>query len=182
MTTLDLQIEASSEDANQDGTGAMNLTNVNVPVDASGDWGGLRFTDSPPQGATIEVASLSLYLHTASNDSPHIDVYAEDSDSARSRTTAFADVDADDVGVGWYDIDVASVVQELVDRATWGSGNPIACLIDGVTSTNLRFRAYDFDTSLAAKLHIEYTAAGAEMSRRIKPIRSVQIPIGHLQL
>ena len=46
------------------------------------------------------------------------------------------------------------IIQEIVNRAGWASGNALALLIDGTGTRTAR--AEDKDPVLAPKLHIEY--------------------------
>ena len=175
MTTLNLQVAASSDDAFESAAAAVTLTNVVIPLAAAGQWGGLRFNNvTIPQGATINTATLQIYVNSTATDNVQADFYCEAADdagtfttgsgdiSARSRTTANVAVRANNVGTGWYSVTgMASVVQEVTDRGGWASGNDLAVIIDPVTGTDLQFRTWDHDTSLAAKLDIDYTAAAA---------------------
>lgn len=173
MTTLNLQVAASSDDAFESAAAAMTLTGLTIPLAAAGQWGGLRFNNvTIPQGATINTATLQIYINSTATDNVQADFYCQAADDAgtfttgagdisgRTRTTAKVSVAANNVGTGWYSITgMASVVEEVTNRGGWPSGNDLVVIIDPATGVDLQFRTWDHDTSLAAKLDIDYTAA-----------------------
>lgn len=166
----------------------MNLTADNVNIETSGAHGGTRFLNvTIPQGATINSATLEVYIATTSYDDPHIDIYGEDQDNAgvfttaanniqnRTRTTAKVDWDGTGIGTGWETLpDVATLIQEIVNRAGWSSGNALAILFDGMTSVALRFRQWDYSThTLGAKLAIDYTPPATAAGLPVIPDQNV---------
>jgi hypothetical protein len=66
-----------------------------------------------------------------------------------------------------YTIDVTSIIQELVNRAGWVSGNALVILVDTNTTTTLGewqdYYSYDGSTSKAPKLDITYTSGGSSV-------------------
>jgi len=174
VTTLNLQVAASSDDADEVSDGTMDLTSVNISLTAAAQWGGLRWNNvTVPQGATIDTGTLQISIPSTDYDDVYVDVYGEDEDdpgtfttdnsniSGRTPTTAKKSVSAAGVGTGWYSITVTDPVQEIVNRGGFASGNDLVLIMDAQTSISLRFKAYDGDSGLAAKLDIDYTAAGA---------------------
>ena len=176
MTTLNLQVAASTDDAWQNAAGTVDTTAAIIGTLSTGNmWAGFRFNNvTVPQGATINTATLQLYLNTTANDDLVADFYCEAADdagtfttgasniSSRSRTTAKASVSATAIGVGWYSVTgLAAAVEEVTDRAGWASGNDLAIILDALAGISFQCRTWDFDTSLAAKLDIDYTAASA---------------------
>lgn len=177
-TTLNLQVGASADDAYEadDNTG-FNSTGVLVvsianTVAASRYNGGMRFSNVLiPQGATIISAVLEVYSIGTVNDDSAVDIFCNDVDNAvnfstdpdvtsRVRTTATVSDNTDSVGTGWYAFpDISSVVQEVIDRAGWASGNAFVVLVDGQSTVNkdFRYRSYDGSAANAAKLTIVYT-------------------------
>jgi len=146
---------------------------------------GLRFTGvTVPQGATITSATFRITAQATYNASPNVVKYhvsAEDSDngtafstlpannmhaSTRARTTADAGpwTLTSVTGNTNYSISVTSVVQEIVDRAGWVSGNALVIILDTHADTTQGewqdFWAYDGSSSKAAYLEIEYNLGG----------------------
>jgi len=174
MTTLNLQVGASLDDASEDTGVSVATTAVNIRNDTTYDWSGVRFQSvTIPAGSTINTAVPQINVAFTSNDDVNVNIYAEDADNAaafstglndisnRTPTTATVSRNATAVGTGWYSLpDVTALVQEVVDRAGWGSGNSLALLLETVTGSDLRYRAYDFAAGDAAKLDIDYTPGG----------------------
>ena len=174
MTTLNLQVTASTDDAWENAAGTVNTTGATIGTLSTGNmWGGFRFLNvTVPNAATINAGTqLQVYINSTSFDDLVCDVYAQAIDdaatfstsandiSSRSLTTAKTSVNATAIGVGWYVISLTSVIQEIVNRAGWVSGNDIAIIIDALGGINFQCRTWDNDTTLAAKLDIDYTAA-----------------------
>jgi hypothetical protein len=64
------------------------------------------------------------------------------------------------LGVDWHSQTVTSIVQEIVNREGWSSGNALTILMLGDTTNNYRLRmtSHDGDDTLAAKLDITYAS------------------------
>lgn len=185
MATLNLQVNASGNDGDQDQSGINgSITQTRIPIgsfNGNAHMGAARFLNvTIAQGTTITSAILTLKaLSTYSTGSTISCIaYAEAADNAaiytatnnnisgRTRTTAnsgakniqsvTAEVD--------YTWDVTTAVQEVVNRAGWVSGNAVSILIRDNSSTSNEwqdFYTYDNTTTKAPKLDITYGAAAA---------------------
>jgi len=140
--------------------------------------GGLRFTDANiPQGAKIVSAVLKACSdQTCAGTGARWNVYGENAGNsnefstkeefeARPKTIASIDTGFLTIWVEgeWYTIaDVASVIQEIVNRSDWSSGNALALLLCGHTEarTTHEIRSYDADPSQAAVLEVTYETIG----------------------
>lgn len=178
--TFDGQVAASEDDAREKegGTSFSKTSTVNSmtshTTDAQRYNAGMLFKSvTVPAGATIEAATLDLYVWHASADSPNCAIYAEDVDSA-------VDFDADaDVAsrvktgesVEWSEVDLATgqfhtspdfmnVIQEIVDRPGWVSTQNICIIGRGKNDITREFApsSYDRAAAEAPKLHIQYCA------------------------
>lgn len=175
MTTLNLQVSASSDDAIENASGSVTLTGTTMVFNNAAFWIGYRFLSvTIPQGSTINSATLQYYVVNTSRDDNEHDVYGQAADNAgtfttttndissRTRTTAKVTVTADAVGVGFYSVTgLAGVVQEITDRAGWVSGNALALIMDALVTPNLGPDTWDNNPAQAAKLDIDYTAPSA---------------------
>lgn len=185
MTVLNLQVSASSDDAFENNSGTMSLTGSTVTFNNAGFWIGYRFLNvTIPNAATINTATLSYYVTSTTRDDNEQDVYGNDVDdaatfttaanniSSRTLTTAKTTVSADSVGVGFYAVDVTAVVQEIINRAGWVSGNDLALIMDALTGVNLGLDMYDGTPANAAKLDIDYTevSTGQPITKRFEYI------------
>jgi len=187
MATVNLQVAQSSDDALENNLGTVTLDGSYPLLDSALFWVGLRFQNvAIPQGATINSASLQLYL-TAAHDEVHVDVYAQDVDDAptfttangdvsgRSRTTAKVDWDQAGAGVGWEAVDVSSLVQAIVDRPAWASGNDLALILDGQAGVDMSFWAYDVSPGDCPKLDVDFTPPGSGGGQPVQ-LRGLTVP------
>ncbi|KKL47192.1 hypothetical protein LCGC14_2338010, partial [marine sediment metagenome] len=192
MTVLNLQVGASTDDVSVIDTSPPDATYDSIDMtttfplagrlgggDAYGD--GTRFTSvAIGQADAIDAASLVWTpRNTQSGTAVNSNIDGEDADNAvtfstignytgRARTTAL--VVYDNIGTWTNDVPVTSpelktVIQEIVDRGSWASGNDLVTFWenDGSDLNALRGpHSYDADTAKATKLDITYTAGGAQ--------------------
>jgi hypothetical protein len=175
VTTVEYQVGASADDAFEM-SGTVTLTDTSANIDATSEYFGARFTGvAIPQGATILRARLLLVLPTG-NDDPLHTIYGDDADNAAQFTTGANDIsgraataavvtwDSTDLGGDGASFiaspDIKAVVQEIVDRGGWASGNAMAIIVrGGATSTrDLQPTAYDAGAALAPKLVVTFSA------------------------
>ncbi len=143
---------------------------------------GLRFTSVDiPKDANITGATLDFMESWGGNYSTYVDnrIYASDESScslgsgnlpsSKTKTSAYQDWDSNGSQGSsgqWYQAnatvpppDITNVIQEIVNRGDWTSGNDLCILIeDDGSSTDWWFepRSYESGSSNAAKLDIEY--------------------------
>ncbi len=147
---------------------------------------GLRFTNvTIPQGATIDDAFLQFQADAVLTDTTvNVTITAHDVDDApimttavnnitnRLKTTAAVDWDSvpaweniGDRGAAQKSPDIASVIQEIVDRELWLSGQDIVILVADNGTTNDASREAEPDPENSSdggppELTINYTVAG----------------------
>lgn len=186
MTTLNLQVAASTDDAGVHWNGSIwviSTTYVNFAVGAleEGAWksgGGMRFLNvAIPRGATITTAYLTLRSATNNSSSPvYSRIRGEDADDAatfssasnyinRPRTSAsinWDNIPAWTDGVWYNSPEIKTVIQEIVNRWGWASGHDLVIFWDdhdyrtSVGKARVA-RTWNYYTGDAPKLHIEYT-------------------------
>ena len=195
MPTLDLQVGASSDDCLkyfQSGSPQFNLV---ASQDTAGYYNatyskygcGMRFLNvTIPQGATITAAYLTFNCQAVwSGTVVRTRVKGEAIDNAatfstladfdaRTRTSASVDWDAIAawaVDTNYNSIDIKTIIQEIVNRAGWASGNALVLFWDDFDDRSDHnanaIRAgkdYDISPTYAPKLHIEYSAVTAKTS------------------
>lgn len=166
-------ITASADDAAQN-VANMNLTGSNITINDATKWAGLLFKNvTIAQGDTITTAPLTVEIGSLSFDDPDVDIWAEDVDNAatftttnnditnRTPTTAVVQWTASSVGTGSVvGPDLAAVIQEIVSRPGWVSGNAIAIILAGRSTNPLRFNAYDNGSGVFATLNITSVTGG----------------------
>lgn len=179
-TTIEVAVATSSDDVeeHQDGGIVRASSDLEVTYEISGleQKIGLRFQSvSIPQGATIAYAELVFKVDEDPRGDVSIDIYGEDSDDAvtfpsstnavSSRTKTTAKVDWDelptvDTGGLVRSPDVTNIVQEIVNRGGWSTGNNMAFILNkdpASTSDNNNKRTFEsFDGSYAPKLRVTY--------------------------
>ena len=121
---LDIDIEANTDNAIRS-IGAFRFVNVVIP-----------------QGATIDSAVLTLETSAGGDLDPALDIHGDDADDSasfvatpsivsRTFTTASVAV-TDPISAGqWTSPDISDVLQEIVDRAGWASGNAMTIILNG---------------------------------------------------
>jgi len=133
---------------------------------------GLRFLNVQiPQGATINYADVEFKASDSDNEATHVQIRGEDTDDAARFTATDGDISNRTRcgSVNWNSIpnwtknesyqtpDLASIIQAIVDRAGWSSGNALVILFRSQDLSGER-RAYSYDDSPASApvLHVEY--------------------------
>ncbi len=138
-------------------------------VDENNSIVGIRFQNvSIPQGAAIVSAYLEFRANAENVQTTHLLIEGEDSDDASPFTTVADNLkhrDGTDATVAWNSVaswyagssyptpDLSSIVQEIVGREGWVSGNSMVFRITG-TLGKRDIRAYDANSATAPRLHV----------------------------
>ena len=186
--TLTVQVAASSDDANQDGS-ALDTTASTVwlgnAASPTSSYTGLRFTYvTIPHGETISSAHLEVYSSEqqwvsidltlageAIGDSPTFTTGNKPSQRTLTTAQVAHSSDVEWQANTWYSLDeVAGVVQEVVDRGDWASGNSLSIILKGTGSAWGRkfVRSYNGSAANAPKLVITYTAPGGSAGGAVR--------------
>jgi hypothetical protein len=174
-TTVEVRLATSADDAEETVAGGVNLTSTDLElVDDNGvQTVGMRFAGVPiPDGATILAAWVQFQVDEVSTAPATLSIAGEAVDTAAAFTTTTRNVSRRArtaastpwVPEPWPTIDVAGpaqrtpdlspVVQEIVARPGWTSGNALALI---ATGTGKRVaEACDGLPTAAALLHVEY--------------------------
>jgi outer membrane protein assembly factor BamB len=170
---LQFPIKASDDDAEEDAEGNVNRDSgdLELVTDSSQQKVGLRFTDiAIPQGTKITNAYIQFTCDEKAKDETKLVIAAEDSSHAAAFTSDKQNVSQRTLlpkTIAWtpkaWDKegraeeaertpDLTEVVQELINRLDWQSGNSIAFVITG--SGKRIARTYDGKAEAAPKLVI----------------------------
>ena len=176
--TVDAQVGASGDDGtfgSASGYASTGVTDSLTPATSLNRnwyrWSSVTISD----GVTIDVAYIEVYWRDAETGSEETtDIKFEDSGTPAAPTSQ-----ADGEGkvrttntVAWTIVgntanaffqsgSVVSIIQELEDSYDYSGGAAMQVIHEYTGATDaLRARTYDQSTANAAKLHIEYTAAG----------------------
>jgi hypothetical protein len=175
LGVVDVRVAASSDDAEEKITGGMRMTSTDLDLvyDSGEQTVGMRFNEIDiPQGATVVSAYVQFQTDEANSEVTSLTIKGEAVDSAvtfsnikyniSSRPTTFTGVSwspdpwliVGEAGVAQQTPDISPIIQEIVDRQGWTSGNSLVIIITG---TGLR-RAEAFEGVAvgAPLLHVEY--------------------------
>jgi hypothetical protein len=187
--TLTAQVAASSDDANQDGS-SLSLTSATLwlgnAASTTSSYTGLRFASlALPAGATINSARLQVYSSQTQWLSLSLSIAADatgnsptfSASNLPSQRTLTTQKVAHSSNVQWqantwYTLDeMALVVQEVVNRGDWQSGNSLSVILKGTGGAWGRKFVASFDGSAATapKLVITYTTASGATSTPTLP-------------
>ena len=179
-SSYDVRVSASTDDAEQSASGSVDLssTDLELTQESSVQTIGMRFnTINIPQGATISNAYIQFQVDEASVDTTSLTIQGENVDNASTFTSATNDISSrarttaavswsppfwptvGQAGLDQQTSNIASVVQEIVNRPGWSSGNSLAIIITG--SGKRTAEAFDGVPTAAPFLHIEYDTVPA---------------------
>ncbi|MFN0121031.1 MAG: C25 family cysteine peptidase [Blastocatellia bacterium] len=175
-TSISVRVNASANDASET-TGGTVTTNGN-PIELSSSLGaaGFRFTNvTIPRNATITSATLQFTSNNGdSGTTVNSTIYGQATDNAAIFTTTASSISSrtrTSSSVSWSNIgtwtagattnatspDITTIIQEIVDNASWLSGNSMALiLLDNASSSRRRIRTYDNATTTAPLLSVTY--------------------------
>ena len=152
LTTVVVRPLVRHDDAEEKASGSVNVSSSDLELMVEDELQivGLRFPGVPiPPGATIASASIQFQVDESSGGLTHLILEAEAADDAALFSTAIGDVSSrartaasvqwapapwTTVGAAGPDQrtpNMASVIQEIVDRPGWSSGNAIAVIVRG---------------------------------------------------
>lgn len=171
MTAVQVKITDTADDGYEGSIFGLSASDVAAGYGAfETEIAFFRFLNvTVPKGATIDSATLSLNI-TVVNGTPNTTLYGVDEDnaaafadpgnmpSAATRTTASADPDP--AGTGTKVITITTIVQEIVDRAGWASGNSMAFVADNNAGSGDNYwfaEDYEDAGTAEATLDITYT-------------------------
>lgn len=176
-----LNIEATNDAGSQGGTWATDEFWLHAAFDWSvADKCGMYFPAvAIPNGATITTAYIQVYGTASAGTATLTNLYMNDVDNAAGFTTeANFDGRAVTAAIAWDNItatwngayrnspEMKTIVQAIVDRVGWATGQDMAVLWkdDGSTEGSYRYfsSSEDTDTNSPPILHIEYTTEVAE--------------------
>jgi len=180
-TTLDevfevnVQVSSGNDDAEEGEDGSIQLASSDLELvedrRAGSQTVGIRFAGIDiPQGVQVTNAYIEFEADETGTEPAILSITAEESDDAQAFSSAAYDI-SDRLkmssSVEWNNIepwdivnakhqtpDISLVVQDIINRGGWVSGNAIAFIITG---TGVRTaESYEGERTAAATIHIEY--------------------------
>ena len=172
MATYSSRVLAGADDGYWAGSWSNNSSSGGIGANFFGNdvYSAWRFNNvTIPQGAVITSAVLTLKASETKSDNITFKVFGIDEDDTadfssdpggRSKTTANADWNINGQTIETeYTKDVTAIVQEIIDRGGWASGNDLGLITQNNGSANDkigRFYSYDGASGKAALLEITY--------------------------
>jgi hypothetical protein len=179
ISVEEVRVGASADDAEEKASGAMYLNSSDLELVhiGSGDQTiGVRFVGVDiPQGAAIVNAYVQFKVDETGSQETFLTIEAQDTDDAQpftsskrnisNRTPTAAAVAWDpaawtkvgQTGAAQRTPDISSIIQEVVDRSGWSSGNSLVLIITG--SGERVAESYNGDRNGAPLLHVEYSSS-----------------------
>ena len=171
--TVEYRITVSTDDAKET-SGTMNTSGNDLDFEPTAKIG-FRFPAvSIPDNATITNAYLEVYAKDNRSDATNMTFYGEAADNAVTFTTTANDITdrtTTTASVNWPSVpafagsttyqtlDISPIIQEVVDRVGWTSGNAIVVI--ATTASGLRkIKSEDGNAANAPLLHVEYRVPG----------------------
>lgn len=167
MTAVQVKITNTADDGYEGSEG------ISTGVVTAGKSAGATLTAffrflnvTVPQGAVASSATLTLNITNVAG-TPNTTLYGVDADdaaafadpgnlpSAATKTTA--SVDPDPAGTGSHVITITTIVQEIVDRVGWASGNAMAFVAEGNSGFFASWTAEDYGDALGAEATLDIT-------------------------
>jgi hypothetical protein len=180
---VDLRIASSADDAEESASGSVSLSSSDLELvnDGSDQIVGLRFPAlGIPQGSDIISAWIQFETDEVTVDATSLRIEAEARDSAaafgttsgslssRPRTTAWVPWSpppwstVGEAGPGQRTPDLTSLLQEVIDRPGWVSGNAVVVIVTGTGRRTARAR--DGSSTGAPLLHVEFAGEVSQPS------------------
>ena len=172
------QVISSSDDAEETvSSRSMDLTSSDLELGADGgvnQWVGMRFNNiSIPRGASILNAYVEFEVDETGSDSTSVTIQGQAADNAPAFTTSTGNISSrarTTAQVAWNNIppwttisaksqtpNISSIIQEIVNRPAWASGNSIAIIINGTGRRTAE--SYNGEIPAAPKLVIQYATS-----------------------
>jgi putative CocE/NonD family hydrolase len=173
---IDVAIATSSNDAEESASGSVSLSSSDLELvqDGSNQTVGLRFQSiAIPQGAEITAAHVQFTTDETGGGSAALVIRGHDTNDAPTFTSSSGNVSTrprtsasvpwnppawnvvGESGAAQRTPNLAPVIQEIVDRGGWSSGNDLALIITGSGK-----RVAEAHSGGVAVLHVEFNTGG----------------------
>lgn len=178
--SIERRVASSTDDAEERPSGAIDIDSSDLEfVEAQSDQTvGLRFNDiDVPQGATITNAYIQFQVDETSSQTTNLSIHGQADDDAPTFTTEDEDItsrpltltsvlwtppewdDVEDAGIDQQTPNIAAVIQEIVNRPGWASGNALVVIVSGLGKRVAE--SYDGLAEAAPLLVLEYSLVDA---------------------
>ncbi len=176
--SIEVRVSSGNDDAEEEvSDGDMDLSSSDLELISEGSNAqrvGIRFAATNiPQGVTITRAYVQFQVDETDNGTTALTIHGQNADHAASFTSSAFNISSralttasvawappawNSVGAAGLDQrtpDLTAVIQEIVSRPGWQSGNALALVITGTGERTAE--SYNGDASAAPLLHVEWT-------------------------
>ena len=179
--SVDVRVNSGTDDAEQRlDTNAIDISSSDLELTqdpaSSNQEVGMRFTIvNIPVGATITNAYIEFETDETTSGATNLTVWGEANDSPAAFSTATSNITSrtkTSASVAWSNVpawtiisekhqtpNLSSVIQQIVSRPGWASGNSIVIIITG--SGSRVAEAYEGEPANAPLLHVDYTTGAS---------------------
>src|SRR5439155_1311209 len=187
--STDRPVAASTDDAEQRiSNGNVNLTSTSLQLVVDGSNQqivGVRWPGIPIlKGATISAAYIQFTAKSSESSANTLTIAGQADDNAATFASATNNVSSRGLTTArtsWSSAawtsgetaaaertpDLTAIIQEIVNRPGWASGNALAIIISGTATGNRTGYTYDGSSTSAPLLHIEYLGVGTGPTARL---------------
>ncbi len=198
--TIEGDILTDNDDAEEHkDDGSVDLTSSDLelcieewvwPLSDEDQWVGLRYDNlALPQGATVINAYLQFTADSDESNAANFTIYAEDDHNSAAFQGADYDISSrlkTSNSVSWSPNDwtlesveqspsLTTLLQQLVNKNGWQSGNPVTFLIEGTGTRSAYSR--DTDANKAPKLIIEFSYNSSISQTSIEETPEIKVKI-----
>ena len=181
QSVVESRVAASSDDAEEGPSGSMSLGSSDLELVVAGtstQTVGIRFVGvNVPRGVSVVNAYVQFQTDETSTLTTNLNVSGQAADNAPTFTTASLNISSrprtvtavawsppawtivGEAGPAQRTPNLAAVIQEIVSRPGWASGNALAIIVTG--SGRRTAKAFQGAPAGAPLLHVEYVLAGA---------------------
>src|SRR5262245_44472243 len=182
-TVIESRVAASADDAEENASGTVSIVGSDLELgwDGNAQTLGMRFAGlAIPDDASILEAWIQFETDEASTTAVTVTFQAQAADSAPSFSTSTDDLSSRPRATptvawtppGWTTVgsagpeqrspDLSALVQAVVDRPGWSSGNALVIFVIGDSGTGRRIaRSWNSDPADAPLLHVVYDQVAA---------------------
>ena len=177
--TLEVRTAASTDDAEEFASGYMYIGSSDLELihDTSDQTVGMRWLGlAIPKGATITAAWIQFAAKESQSEATSLTFRGQAADAAPRFSSTTGNISTRPLtaaSVAWAPTawtagaagsnqrtpDLRVVIQEIVNRAGWASGNPVVVIVTG--SGHRTAWAWDGNSAASPLLHVEYTTSGS---------------------
>ena len=177
-SVVEVRVQSATDDAEEQASGSVGLNSSDLEMvqESSAQTVGMRFVGLDiPQGASISNAHIQFQVDETNSDLATLTINGEAVDNAATFTTVSGNISSrprTTAQVAWSPVpwptkneagpdqqtpDLAEIIQEIVNRPGWSSGNSLAIIVTG--SGKRTAESFNGAAAAAPLLHVEFNSS-----------------------